>query len=126
MCARAVSAEIKKLDGVESVEVSLEKGTADVKLKDGNRVTVEDVRSVVRKSGYSPKGAEVIAAGRIVQQAGGLGLLVTGPDVVYRLEGDTSTARNMVGTSVVVSGEVPETTDKNAPRVLVVRGLSSA
>jgi copper chaperone CopZ len=119
-----VSVEIKKLDGVESVDVSLEQGTAEVKLRDGNKVTIEQVRDVIRKSGYTPKQAQVTAAGRVVQQGGVLGLLVTGPDVVYRLDGDTSKIRGMVGQSVVVSGEVPETAGKNAPRVLVVRGVS--
>jgi copper chaperone CopZ len=65
-----VSVAIRKLDGVESVEVSLEKATADIRLKPGNTITVPQLRRIIRQSGYPTKDAEIEARGAIVDRGG--------------------------------------------------------
>jgi len=65
-----VSAALTKLDGVESVEVSFEKASAEIRLRAGNRVTLERIRTAIRDSGYSSRDAEITARGRIVEQKG--------------------------------------------------------
>jgi copper chaperone CopZ len=65
-----VSVAIKKLDGVESVDVSLEKATADIRLKPGNVVTLPQLRRVIRQSGYPTKDAKVDARGTFVERNG--------------------------------------------------------
>ena len=57
---------LKKLDGVETVEVSLEKSSAVITLKADNKLTLPHLRSVVRKTGYPTKDAQITARGRVV------------------------------------------------------------
>jgi copper chaperone CopZ len=65
-----VSVAIKKLDGVESVDVSLEKATADIRLKPGNAITLPQLRRIIRQSGYPTKDAKVEARGTFVERSG--------------------------------------------------------
>ena len=61
---------VKKLDGVESVEVSLEKASADIRLKPGNTITLPQLRRIIRQSGYPTKDAQVDARGTFVERNG--------------------------------------------------------
>ena len=61
---------MKKLDGVESVDVSLEKASADVRLKPGNRITLPQLRKLIRQAGYPTKDARVEAQGMITERNG--------------------------------------------------------
>jgi copper chaperone CopZ len=65
-----VSVAIKKLDGVESVDVSLEKASADIRLKPGNAITLPLLRRIIRQSGYPTKDANVEARGTFVERNG--------------------------------------------------------
>jgi copper chaperone CopZ len=65
-----VSVVIKKLDGVESVDVSLEKATADIHLKPDNTITLPQLRRIIRQAGYPTKDAHVDARGTIVERNG--------------------------------------------------------
>ena len=65
-----MSVAIRKLDGVESVDVSLEKASADIRLKPGNAITLPQLRRVIRQSGYPTKEAHVEARGTIVDRNG--------------------------------------------------------
>ena len=61
-----MSVAIRKLEGVESVEVSLQKGSAEILLKPDNKITLPQIRRIIRSSGYPTKDAEITARGRIV------------------------------------------------------------
>ena len=61
-----MSASLKKLDGVTSVEVSLEKGTVDIALAAGNTVTLPQLRRTIRSNGNETKDAQVEASGRVL------------------------------------------------------------
>ena len=52
-----------KVDGVETVRVSLNDGLTILDLKAGNRVTVEKLRQIVKNNGFVSKEASVIARG---------------------------------------------------------------
>jgi copper chaperone CopZ len=110
-----VSVAIKKLDGVASVEVSLNGGFADVKLKPGNRIDPERIRQLVRDNGFTPKAADVTLAGRIVARDGTPALEIPEHDVVYVLvehpdaKGSLAEARRMTSKSVLVTARLPET-----------------
>jgi len=67
-----VSVAIHKLDGVESVDVSLKKGTADIRFKPGNKISLPQLRKVIRDTGYPTKDAEVQARGQVVESNGAL------------------------------------------------------
>lgn len=65
-----MSVAIKKLDGVESVDVSLEKARADIRLKPGNAVTLPQLRQIIRRAGYPTKDGRIDARGAIVERNG--------------------------------------------------------
>ena len=65
-----MSVAIKKLDGVESIDVSLEKSSADIKLKAGNTITLAQIRRIIRSNGYPSKDAQIDAKGMFVERDG--------------------------------------------------------
>ena len=65
-----MSVATKKLEGVESVEVSLEKSSADIKLKADNKVTLPLIRRIIRSNGYPTKDAQITARGKIADRDG--------------------------------------------------------
>lgn len=65
-----MSVAIKKLEGVESVDVSLKTSSADIKLKADNKITIPQLRRIIRSNGYPTKDAQVTAKGRIVDRDG--------------------------------------------------------
>ncbi len=110
---------------MQDVKVSLNEGTAVIKLKEGNKVDVEQIRDIIRKNGFTPKDADVKVAGKVVERNGRPALEVNGPDVVYLLEGNVAPLKDMTGKQVVLVGQAPETADKNEPPKLVVKQVTT-
>jgi copper chaperone CopZ len=65
-----VSVAIKKVDGVESIAVSLETATADIRLKSGNTITLPQLRRIIRQAGYPTKDATIAARGTVIDRNG--------------------------------------------------------
>ena len=121
-----MSVAIKKVEGVESVNVSLNEGFADIKLRDGNKVTVELVREVIRKNGFTPKESTVKVRGKVIERNGKPALEVGGPNGVLLLTGNVGELSKAAGKEVVVSGVIPETAAKNEPETIDVKTVSGA
>src|SRR5258705_7592768 len=77
-CAHVVDVALKKVAGVESVEVSLNKGLATVKLKPGNTVSVAQLWELIHKNGYTPKSTAVSVRGDLANVNGQLRLKISG------------------------------------------------
>ena len=60
-CAASVESQFRKLDAVDSVDISLRKGTAVVTLKEGKNLKEDDVMNAVKDAGF--KAIEVRTAG---------------------------------------------------------------
>ncbi len=125
---------MKKVNGVESVKVSLNKGEALLRLKAGNSVTVERIRQVVLDNGFTPMDSDVEVVGKVTERNGKPALAVSGPDLVYLLV-DHRTAKGKVKElwdvasekQVVIKGHLPQTTTKGRaeePRVLEARDFA--
>lgn len=65
-----MSVALKKLDGVASVEVSLTKATADIWFTPDNKITLPQLRQIIKKNGYPTKDAQLTARGQIVDRNG--------------------------------------------------------
>ena len=63
---------VTKLPGVESADVSLDKASADIRLKPDNRITMTQLRAVLKQNGYPTRNAQIDARGRIVDRGGTL------------------------------------------------------
>lgn len=67
-CARGVELALKKIEGVQSVKMSLNKGLAEIALTPENTVTIQEVRSAIQRNGFTPKEATVLVKGTLVEQ----------------------------------------------------------
>ena len=59
---------MKKVDGVETVRVSLKEGLTILDLKPGNTVTLSRLRTVIKNNGFVSKETTVVARGRVVSR----------------------------------------------------------
>ena len=109
-CAHMVDVALKKVPGVESVEVSLNKGLATVKLKPGNTVQVPQFCQLLYDKGYTPKATVVLVQGELTEADGRKHLRVTGTKDVLELVADAknpaaySEASKKVGQTVTLQG----------------------
>jgi copper chaperone CopZ len=111
-CAHVVNVALKKVAGVESVDVSLNKGLATVRLKPGNVVTVPQFWQLLHDKGYTPKVTAVSVRGELAEVQGRLQLKVTGTKDVLLLVADPknapvySEASTKAGQTVIVQGQM--------------------
>jgi copper chaperone CopZ len=106
-----VRVSVKSVAGVESVDVSLAKGLASVKMKPGNTVTLKQLQSAITKNGFTMKDSTVTVEGTAVVEAGRVQLKVSGSNEMLDLvpQGQAAPSAALNGKSVTVTGVVPET-----------------
>ena len=109
---------MRKLPGVESVDVSLERATTDVRLKPGNTVTLAQLRQIIKSNGFNAREAEVTVDGTLAQRSGAVVLEVTGTGTSLALENAQELAKRASGSAVKVTGRVETGTE-----VLKVRSV---
>ena len=125
-CAHVVDVALKKVAGVESVEVSLNKGLATVKLKSGNTVTVPQLWELIHKNGYTPRATTVLVKGELANLNGGLQLKVSGTRDTLQLVVDAKNANafgdasKRVGQTVMIQGVMNPAKDLKAAAPLIV------
>jgi len=125
-CAHVVHVALKKVSGVDSVDVSLNKGLATVKLKPGNAVSVQQLWQLIHQQGYTPKSTTVSARGDLENSPHGLQLKVSGTNQIIALAPDAKNgtayadATKKVGHTVIVQGTMTPAKDLQAPVPLQV------
>lgn len=111
MCAHAVRVSLKSVSGVDTVDVSLEKGLAVVKMKPGNTATLKQLNEAITKNGFTMKDSTATVAGTVIATDGKAALRVSGSNDVLQLVPQSAATPNvasMVGKTVVVEGTIPE------------------
>ena len=114
-CAYAVRVALMKFSGVESADVSLNKGVASVKLKPGNTTRPSEFWEAIRKNGNTPKATRVTVRGEV--EAGGAQLKVSGSNEVLKLNAAPAVSaqlKNAVGKVVTVEGTLTPGKDVKA------------
>ena len=128
-CAFAVRGAIKKVQGVESVDVSLNKGLATVKLKPGNSVNIEQFWELIKKNGYTPKETRVVVRGEVLAGSGKPQLKITGTDRTYDLAAHPSApnalddVKQSAGKTLTIEGSFMPGKDVRAASPLQVRAV---
>lgn len=108
-----MSVALQKIDGVDTVKVTLNDGKASVTLKPLNKVTLAQVRSVIEKNGFTPKAAAVVAETEVIAGPGDQPQLrVSGTNETFPVASGTSDAvradlKKQIGHRVLVQGTVP-------------------
>jgi len=128
-CAHVVDVALKKVAGVETVEVSLNKGLATVKLKPDNTVSVPQLWELIHKNGYTPKTTVVLVRGELTNVNGSLHLKVSGTKDTLPLAADPKNATayselpKKLGQTVTVQGVMTPAKDLKAAVPLQVGQL---
>jgi copper chaperone CopZ len=129
-----VRVAIGKLPGVESVEVSLQRAIADVRLKPGNAITLDRLRQIVKSSGFNAREATVIAVGTLIERGGKPAVNVSGidtvwlvvPDAAHRPAYDDAVRRATERRSqrIEITGVLPEPKDMGTPEQIAVHTVT--
>jgi len=113
-----VRVSLKSVSGVDSVDVSLEKGLAEVKMKPGNTATLKQLNEAITKNGFTMKDSTATIAGTVVTTGGKATLRVSGSNELLQLEAQSPAMAGVVpmaGKTVVVDGTIPEGVKGKAP-----------
>src|SRR4051794_8024043 len=107
-CAHVVNVALQKVKGVETVEVGLNRGRADVKLKPGNTVTVRQLWKLLHDKGYTAKTTVIVVRG----EASGGQFRIAGSGESFPLSGEapaqgTITIRGSLEPPKDLKGAVP-------------------
>jgi len=110
-----VRVSLKSVSGVDSVDVSLAKGLAAVKMKPGNTTTLKQLNEAITKNGFTMKDSTAVVVGTISNEGGNMVLHVTGSnDVLTLVPQSGKPDTTSVGKTVVVEGTIPEGTKGKA------------
>ncbi len=77
-CAYGLEKKLKKLDGVRSLDISLNEGTATLSVTQGKNLRPADIRSAVEEAGFTPREISITVVGT---------LSIEGRKVFLRLRG---------------------------------------
>jgi copper chaperone CopZ len=123
-CAYAVRVALTKLPGVESVDVSLNKGLATVKLKPGNNLHPRNFWAAIRNNGNTPKATRVTVRGEL--QPGGVQLRVSGSNEIFDLKAAPPVLQQLksaAGKPVTIEGTLTPGKDVKAAVPLEVQAV---
>ena len=123
-CAYAVRVALMKVPGVESADVSLNKGLATVKLKPGNNIRPSQLWEAIHKNGNTPKATQVVVRGEV--QAGGAQLKVSDSNEVFQLRAAPPVQQQLnalVGKTVTVDGALTPGKDLRAAIALEITAV---
>ena len=108
-----MSVALQKIDGVDSVKVTLNDGKATVTFKPLNKVTLAQMRTVIEKNGFTPKAATISAtADVVVGPSGQPQLRLAGTNEAFPVSSGTGEAvrtdlKRQMGKRVLVQGVIP-------------------
>jgi len=104
-----VRVAVLKLEGVETVDVSLQRGLADLRLRPGNHVTIQELRTLIKRNGFNPGSATVEVAGHLTVRGGQPAIVVANTDLVLPMTLDPSAKDAMQDAEKRASSDVPQT-----------------
>lgn len=117
---------LKSVSGVDSVDVSLAKGLAAVKMKLGNTATLKQLQKAITKNGFTMKDSTATVAGTLIVSNGKTQLQVSGSNEVLTLTPESQASgeeTSLSGKSVLVEGVIPETAKGKMPDSIRYRSI---
>lgn len=87
-CAYGLERGLKKMDGLESVKVSLNDGKAYLTLATGNKLTLQKIQKEVKNNGFSARNAEVTLKGELLKEGNEWTIKVNGE--TFNVSDDTT------------------------------------
>jgi copper chaperone CopZ len=123
-CAYAVRVALAKFPGVESVDVSLNKGLATVKLEPGNTIRPSEFWEAIKNNGNTAKATHVTVRGEV--QAGGAQLKVTRSNEIFHIKAPPSLQQQLnaaIGKTVTIDGRLNPGKDPKAAVPLEIQAV---
>lgn len=119
---------LEKVDGIESVRVTLKRGVAHITLEQGNTVTLAGLRRIVKDAGYQSRDAVVTVRGTVRARENRLMLEVSGTSELFDLVADRgespADAERAVDRVAEVTGAITNPDTKAIRETLLVQSLS--
>jgi len=122
-----VRVSLMSVNGVASVDVSLDNGLAAVKLKPGNSVTLKQLQDAITKNGFTMKQSRVTAAGAVIQASGAVKFQISGSNEMLNLVPESAgvpAPSTNTGAAVTVEGTIPEIAKGKSPDAIRYRSLT--
>jgi hypothetical protein len=121
-----VRVSLKSVSGVDAVDVSLEKGLANVKMKLGNTATFKQLQDAISKNGFTMKPSNVSVVGKIVMMNGPQLQVSSSNDLVNLIPDAPQTAKvnAMVNKLVLVEGTLNEAAKGKVPDTIRFRSIT--
>lgn len=118
---------LKSVNGVDSVEVSLNRGNAVVTMKPGNNTNFAQLQRAITKNGFVINETKVEVRGEIMRSNGQLVVKVSGTSDTHPLSFVSRDIQKSVelaaGKSVGLQGTLPATKPEKVPEILAVNAL---
>jgi hypothetical protein len=121
-----VRVSLKSVSGVDSVDVSLAKGLAAVRMEPGNAATLKQLQNAITKNGFTMKDSAAILAGTVVVANGKIQLQISGSNELLGLIPESQAsgdASSLSGKSVLVQGVIPEAKKGKMPDSIRYRSI---
>jgi copper chaperone CopZ len=129
VCAHAVRVALENIQGVGSVNVSLNQGAATATLRPDNSVRLAQLYEAIRKNGFVTKEVKASIAGTIVRDRGDVALKVSGTADVFALKFEKLAQESVrpsaiPGKTVLVEGIFPAVSAGELPKTFSVTALT--
>ena len=118
---------LKSISGVDSVDVSLTKGLASVKLKPNNTATLKQLGDAIAKNGFTMKQSAATIAGTILMQDGKWKLRVSGSNDLLNLNAAPQApplSNGLDNKSVTIVGIIPQAAKGKVPAEIQFQSIT--
>lgn len=112
-CAYGLERGLKKLEGLESVRVSLNDGKAYLALAPANTLTLKKIQEQVKSNGFSARNAVVTLSGTLTKSGNDFVLTLNGETFQITSDTDSKIISALNPGEVKVRGTVLDVVDKN-------------
>jgi copper chaperone CopZ len=120
-----VRVALKSIKGVDSVNVSLEKGEAVATFVPGNSVRYSDLLRAIEKNGFVVKGSKIVADGRVTTTGAGSEFEVSGSGDRFQLKPAAGATASISRGGAEITGEIPEVGKGKSADVLIYSSVVS-
>ena len=119
---------LEKVDGIETVSVTLKRGVAHITLKRGNTLTLSELRRIIKQAGYVSRQATVVVVGTARGTGAKPALTVSGTKEVFDLNAEPGRSladvERRIDRIVEITGTIPSPDPKNVRESIHVQTVS--
>ena len=85
-CAYGLEKKLKKVEGVEKLEINVNRGAIKITVKEGKTLSIEEVEKAVKDGGFTPREISLTVTGRLTERDGRTMLTISGSEETFLVE----------------------------------------